>query len=291
MKTAIYIDGYNLYYSRLQGTAHKWLDVAALFREILRVQDPAATVKAIKYFTAPIKANYARHGQASEEAQTQYLRALAAREPGLIEIIQGFHIFKPTSLPTHETGLPPSKARRQSVWMIEEKLTDVQLALTIYRDAARGDVDQVVVCSNDSDVEPALQLVRRDAPHVRIGLVMPLGLMRRDRALFPTSASRRRRTGSAITSWMSNWRQASCRPMCRPKRSPQASRRTGSHPGRSSRACARRAQAHRAPAGAHHFERYSAPTSNKSWHPGRYLTHCHSETFNEGQAKRMLATA
>ncbi|MBS0426433.1 MAG: NYN domain-containing protein [Proteobacteria bacterium] len=174
MKTAIYIDGYNLYYSRLQGTAHKWLDVAALFREILRVQDPAATVKAIKYFTAPIKANYARHGQASEEAQTQYLRALAAREPGLIEIIQGFHIFKPTSLPTHETGLPPSKARRQSVWMIEEKLTDVQLALTIYRDAARGDVDQVVVCSNDSDVEPALQLVRRDAPHVRIGLVMPL---------------------------------------------------------------------------------------------------------------------
>lgn len=68
----------------------------------------------------------------------------------------------------------PSKDQRQRVWMIEEKLTDVQLALTVYRDALSGGVDQVVVCSNDSDVEPALKLVRQDAPDVRIGLVMPL---------------------------------------------------------------------------------------------------------------------
>lgn len=30
------------------------------------------------------------------------------------------------------------------------------------------------VCSNDGDVEPALRLVRQDAPEVRIGLVLPL---------------------------------------------------------------------------------------------------------------------
>lgn len=100
MKTAIYIDGYNLYYSRLQGTAYKWLDVAALFRDkILRVQDPVATITAIKYFTAPIKANYVRHGRASEESQTQYLRVFATRDPGLMEIIQGFSHLQPTSLP------------------------------------------------------------------------------------------------------------------------------------------------------------------------------------------------
>ena len=45
--------------------------------------------------------------------------------------------------------------------MIEEKLTDVQMTLTVYRDALRGGVDQVVVCSNDSDVEPALKLSSR----------------------------------------------------------------------------------------------------------------------------------
>ncbi len=29
--TAVYIDGYNLYYGRIRGTAFKWLDVVALF--------------------------------------------------------------------------------------------------------------------------------------------------------------------------------------------------------------------------------------------------------------------
>lgn len=34
-----YIDGYNLYYSRLRGTTYKWLDLVALFREqILKPQ-------------------------------------------------------------------------------------------------------------------------------------------------------------------------------------------------------------------------------------------------------------
>lgn len=64
-RTTIYIDGYNLYYSRLKGTSYKWLDIATLFRDcILLPQDPSAEVVAIKFFTAPVKASYARHGTA-----------------------------------------------------------------------------------------------------------------------------------------------------------------------------------------------------------------------------------
>jgi hypothetical protein len=97
-KTTIYIDGYNLYYSRLQGTGFKWLDVVTLFRDlILKVQDPAGEVTSVKFFTAPIKANYARPGPASEEAQTQYHRALVSMHPGMLEVIQGFQIFRPAS--------------------------------------------------------------------------------------------------------------------------------------------------------------------------------------------------
>jgi hypothetical protein len=177
-RTIVFIGGYNLYYSRLQGTPFKWLDVVALFRDqVLRQQDPSAVVVAIKYFTAPVKTNYARHGPVSGQGQTQYLRVLMAHDSGLVEITQGFHIFQPSSLPVHVPDQMPNKDQRQRVWMIEEKLTDVQLALTVYQDAIRGGVDRVVVCSNDSDVEQALKLVRRDAqdaPDVRIGLVMPL---------------------------------------------------------------------------------------------------------------------
>jgi len=79
MKTAIYIDGYNFYYSRLKGTPYKWLDIVSLFRDMIALpQQPDADVVAVKFFTAPVKASYARHGTRSEQAQTQYHRALQA---------------------------------------------------------------------------------------------------------------------------------------------------------------------------------------------------------------------
>ncbi|MBS0466227.1 MAG: NYN domain-containing protein, partial [Proteobacteria bacterium] len=144
-RTVIYIDGYNLYYSRLKGTPYKWLDIAALFRDrIVLQQDPGAEVATIKYFTAPVKASYARHGEASVQAQTQYHRALQARSPGLIQIINGFHIFEPTSLPSYQVGADPSKSSVARVWMIEEKQSDVNIALHAYRDAVRGACDQLV---------------------------------------------------------------------------------------------------------------------------------------------------
>jgi hypothetical protein len=111
---------FNLYYSRLKGTPYKWLDIAALFRDrILKPQCPGAQMVAIKYFTAPVKASYARHGDASANAQTQYLRALESREPGLIQVIQGFHIFQPASLPGQQAGVAPSKSSVIPVWVIE----------------------------------------------------------------------------------------------------------------------------------------------------------------------------
>ena len=175
MRTTIYIDGYNLYYSRLKGTQYKWLDITTLFRErILRPQDPNAEVVAVKYFTAPVKASYARHGEASIQAQTQYHRALQAREPSLIQIINGFHIFEPTSLPTYQAGVDPNKSLVSRVWMIEEKQTDVNIALHAYRDAVHGECDHLVICTNDSDMEPALRMIRKDAPTAQVGLVMPL---------------------------------------------------------------------------------------------------------------------
>ena len=174
-RTIVFIDGFNLYYSRLRGTGFKWLDVVALFRDgIVKVQDAQTAVAGVRYFTAPVKASYAAHGVASEQAQTQYHRAMMARHPDTLQIVQGFHTFEVTALPAHTPGVAANKSARSPVWMIEEKQTDVNLALAIYRAAMRGECEQVVVCSNDGDVEPALKLVRQDCPQVRIGLVLPL---------------------------------------------------------------------------------------------------------------------
>jgi len=173
-RTIIYVDGYNLYYSRLKNSPYKWLDIVALFRDqILKPQDPTAEVVAVKYFTAPVKAAYARHGATSEQAQTQYLRALQAKYD-LISVIHGFHIFEPTRLPAFVNGVPASKDNLVPVWMIEEKQTDENLSLQVYRDAIKGHCEQVVICSNDSDLEPVLRLLAQDAPEVVVGLVLPL---------------------------------------------------------------------------------------------------------------------
>ncbi len=172
-RAIVYIDGYNLYYSRLRGTTHKWLDLVALFRDqILRVQLPGVEVVTVKYFTAPAMGKFATHGLVSVTAQNEYHRALKAKYPDLIQIIPGYHVVEEARLMAYQD--PPSKENRLSVWRIEEKQTDVNIALTIYRDMARGAADIAVVCSNDSDLVPVAKALREDFPHCQLGIVAPL---------------------------------------------------------------------------------------------------------------------
>lgn len=74
--------------------------------------------------------------------------------------------------------------------------TDVNLAMGMYRDAARGRVDQVVLISNDSDAEPVLEALVEDFPALRIGVVMPLP---------PPDADRRGRPASVSLSRRAHW--------------------------------------------------------------------------------------
>lgn len=87
-------------------------------------------------------------------------------------------------------AIEPDKRSLTPVWMIEEKQTDVNLALQVYRDAVRGECNQQVICTNDSDLEPALQSVRLDAPNVQLGLVVPL----REKGLTGGAVSNKRLT-------------------------------------------------------------------------------------------------
>jgi hypothetical protein len=152
-KTAIYIDGYNLYYGRLRNTAYKWLDVVALFEALLKEQDPRTSLEVVKLFTAPALARFATHGAASVEAQQSYHRALQAKHGARIELVQGAHSFDKdgTLLPTFVPGQPYDRQVRSRVWKLEEKKTDVNLAMAMYRDAAKERYNQLVLCSPAGD--------------------------------------------------------------------------------------------------------------------------------------------
>lgn len=172
----MYIDGYNLYYGRLRGTAHKWLDVVALFDALLRQRDQNESVAKAKFFTAPALARFATHGTASVEAQASYHRALQARHPERFEVINGTHSFDRDGalLPVFVADEPYDRARRVRVWKLEEKKTDVNLVVGMYRDASKGLYDRIILVSNDSDAEPALAAIGEDFPNILIGVVMPI---------------------------------------------------------------------------------------------------------------------
>ncbi|WP_256078667.1 NYN domain-containing protein [Massilia sp. YIM B04103] len=175
-KTTVYVDGYNLYYGRLRGTPYKWLDLVQLFDTMLAQRDQNESLEMVRFFTAPALANFASHGRASVEAQSAYHRALKARHPDRFDLIYGAHAYDKsgTLLPCFVTGQPYNRANRTRVWKLEEKKTDVNLALGMYRDACRRAVSRMILVSNDSDAEPALAAIREDFPDIMLGLIVPI---------------------------------------------------------------------------------------------------------------------
>jgi len=78
VRTAFFIDGYNLFYGVLAGTPYKWLNLSSLLAHITRVQNPASQTVQIDYFTSSVLPYLATRGIASKHAQDTYIRALIA---------------------------------------------------------------------------------------------------------------------------------------------------------------------------------------------------------------------
>ncbi|MBV6322275.1 NYN domain-containing protein [Duganella violaceipulchra] len=198
-KTVAYVDGYNLYYGRLRGTRFKWFDIVKFFEALLLRRDQNETLDKVIFFTAPALATFATHGTASVEAQSAYHRALKAIYGDRIEIVLGSHAYDKDGalLPVFVEGQPYDRTKRVRVWKLEEKKTDVNLAIRMYRDAARRQCDRMILMSNDSDAEPALSAIRMDFEEIMIGLVTPVHP--------PNSGKNIRRRTSGSLSKYSHW--------------------------------------------------------------------------------------
>jgi len=172
LKTIVYVDGYNLYYGLLRAKGFKWLNLHKLFQNhILPFKSPDAELTEIKYYTADVKAQFAIRGNISEHAQGQYHRALRSSAGGNIEIISSYHTTENSRAIKY--NVPPDIHDTVDIWKVEEKQTDVKLALQMYIDASKGACDQIVLCTNDNDLAPALKNISADFPHIQIGLVIP----------------------------------------------------------------------------------------------------------------------
>lgn len=70
MRTLPYVDGFNLYYRALRGTAYKWLNLKAFAEQLL---DPTNRSEAIRCYTARVSG---RSDPAEPKRQNAHLRAL-----------------------------------------------------------------------------------------------------------------------------------------------------------------------------------------------------------------------
>jgi hypothetical protein len=178
MRTIVYVDGYNLFYSLLTKSKFKWLNLIRLFEAHLLqnillpgTREPALfELVRLKYFTAPILGRLAKDPSAPDR-QAHYHRALKAAGGERLEIIRGFHL--PATTTGYPVDPPVPEAKRLKVTVMEEKQTDVNIALHMYRDAVWNHYDCAVLCSNDSDLEPVLKMIREDFPDKWLGLVLP----------------------------------------------------------------------------------------------------------------------
>ncbi|PCF94100.1 NYN domain-containing protein [Vreelandella nigrificans] len=179
MQTAFFIDGYNVFYGLLAGTPYKWLDLPSLLSAINHEQDPRSQVAEIHYFTSPVQPALATRGLQSKQAQDTYVRALKAYG---VKVHWGRHRLDHRKAPRFVSRkVQASRQDQVDIWNLEEKETDVRIAIAMYRlaakqrreDASEGRIQQIVLVSGDTDLAPALEAIREDFPHLRIGIIVP----------------------------------------------------------------------------------------------------------------------
>lgn len=151
-----YVDGFNLYNGIHDAYGHRylWLDLVRML-ELLR---PNSDLVRVKYFTSILIDEPEAQGRHAE-----YIGALRAARPNVIEVILGRHQRKRLSC----------RACGASWTSYEEKETDVNIAVALVDDVLQDAADDFYIVSADSDLVPAVKLVKRSRPDAFIVSFFP----------------------------------------------------------------------------------------------------------------------
>ena len=162
MRTAVYIDGFNLYYRALRKSRHKWLDLHALCEAAL---PKTCDIVAINYYTARVSGG---RNPNSPKDQNTYLKALGTL-PNLRIHFGNFQVtnaWMPLVQPLQfwPPGVAPFPVP-ESVCVVktEEKGSDVNLGTHLVRDAFAGAFEHMVILTNDTDLKEPLRMVVQEA--------------------------------------------------------------------------------------------------------------------------------
>jgi NYN domain-containing protein len=178
---SFYIDGFNLYHAlvRFNDAKVKWLDLSALAKRLIL---PATeTIDGIHYFSA-----YADWLPNPMARHREYVKALKATG---VDCVMGH--FKVKDRHCRTCG---------SRWHThEEKETDVSIGIHLVNDAYKELYEKAYLVTRDSDLMPAVRMVRAEFPKKEIVAVAP-PLMGHSNDLIGVCQSKKKITPTQIRS-------------------------------------------------------------------------------------------
>jgi uncharacterized LabA/DUF88 family protein len=157
-RVVVYVDGFNLYYGVLRFSKEKWLDIERLFK-LLRRHDQ---IQKIRYFTA-------LSSEGKSQDQLAYLKAIETLP--LVNVIRGRYKNKSIKCLVRPACGVPDKDRFFNT--PEEKRTDVNIAVSMLDDAYQNLCDHLILVSGDSDLVPAVNMVRTRFPGKQVTVYVP----------------------------------------------------------------------------------------------------------------------
>ena len=141
----------------LKGSSAKWLDLLALAKTLL---NDTHEIIEVRYYTSIVKPS--PYDAAAVERQNVYLQALTTQE--VVKVILGFY-SKHTALMAPQRKrcavCEESKDGYVRVMKLEEKRSDVNLAIDAVADAALDRADSIVLITGDSDQTGTIEKIRR----------------------------------------------------------------------------------------------------------------------------------
>ena len=159
-RCTVYIDAFNWYYGIfIHRPEWKWLNIQSFF-ESLRLDED---VVGIRFFTAIVHPNH--HTSTKRDRQKRYLTALKSQPK--IEVVLGK--YQERTVTCQAAPCP----RHLDYQVGEEKKTDVNIAVRLIDDAINQRTDSMVVVSADSDLEPAVEWVRKNYPAIKVSVYLP----------------------------------------------------------------------------------------------------------------------
>jgi uncharacterized LabA/DUF88 family protein len=156
-RVVAYIDGFNLYFGlRSKGwRRYYWLNIRTLAENLLK---PNQRLLLTKYFTARIAGPPDK-----EKRQSTYIEALETLSN--FQIVYGKYQLNPRQCSQcgFEDEVP------------NEKMTDVNIAVEILKDAYQDAFDVALLISADSDLVPPVNAVKELFPSKRVVVASPPG--------------------------------------------------------------------------------------------------------------------